>query len=73
MRTYQESLKVYRDNKNTMDYAIETAKRQAKQEGINEGRQEERLEIAKEMKKYGASIDLIKKSTGLLEEQIEKL
>jgi predicted transposase/invertase (TIGR01784 family) len=61
MRTYEESLKTYRDNYSV----LETAKK--------EGRQEERIEIAKELKKLGVSIELIKKSTGLAKEQIEKL
>lgn len=57
MKTYEKSLKVHRDN-----YSIlETAKR------------ERELEIAKELKKLGASIELIEKSTGLTKEQIEKL
>jgi predicted transposase/invertase (TIGR01784 family) len=61
MRTYEESLKVYRDN-----YAvIETAK--------NEGRQEERIEIAREMKKDGDSLEKIARITGLSKEQIAKL
>ncbi len=61
MRTYEESLKVYRDN-----YAvIETAK--------NEGRQEERIELARGMKKEGLSVELIARISGLSREQIEKL
>jgi predicted transposase/invertase (TIGR01784 family) len=61
MRTYEESLKTYRDN-----YSIlETAKK--------EGRQEERMEIAREMKKEGLSIEQVARITGLSIEQIEKL
>ena len=61
MRTYEESLKTYRDN-----YSIlETAKK--------EGRQEERIELAKEMKKEGLSIEQIARITGLSKEQLEKL
>ncbi len=61
MRTYEESLKTYRDN-----YSIlETAKK--------EGRQEERMEIAREMKKEGDSIERIARITGLSKEQIDKL
>jgi predicted transposase/invertase (TIGR01784 family) len=61
MRTYEESLKVYRDNYSV----IETAKR--------EGASEKELQIARELKKNGVSVDLIAKSTGLTKEQIEKL
>ncbi|MGD1891076.1 MAG: Rpn family recombination-promoting nuclease/putative transposase [Cyclobacteriaceae bacterium] len=69
MSAYEESLKVYRDNKNTMDYAIETAKK----EGMVEGASKREVEIARELKKNGVSIDLIEKTTGLTKEQIEKL
>jgi predicted transposase/invertase (TIGR01784 family) len=61
MRTYEESLKTYRDNYSV----LETAKK--------EGRQEERMEIAREMKKEGLSTEQIARITGLLKEQIEKL
>ncbi len=47
MRTYEESLKVYRDNYSV----IETAKR--------EGANEKELEIARKMKKEGSSVDQI--------------
>ena len=57
MRTYEESLKVYRDNYSI----IETAKNDAK------------VEIAREMKKEGDSIEKIARITGLTKEQIEKL
>ncbi|MEM9674824.1 MAG: Rpn family recombination-promoting nuclease/putative transposase [Bacteroidota bacterium] len=61
MRAYEESLKVYRDNKNSMDYAIETA------------RKDRDIEIAKAMKKYGDPVDKIAAITGLTKEEIEKL
>lgn len=61
MRAYEQSQKVYWDNYSV----VETARK--------EGRKEERIEIAKELKKNGASIVLIAKSTGLSEEQIERL
>ena len=47
MRTYQESLKVYRDNKNAMDYAIKTA--------VEEARMEERLEVSRRLKQKGST------------------
>ena len=57
MKAYEESLKVYRDNYSI----IETAKREGK------------IEVARELKMNGVSIDLIVKTTGLTKEQIEKL
>ncbi len=57
MRTYEESLKTYWDN-----YSIlETAKK------------EERIEIAKRLKKKGVDIEVIAETTELTKEEIEKL
>lgn len=65
MKTYESSLKVYRDNYN----AFETAK----MEGKEEGRWEGILLVAKAMKKEGDPVDKIMRVTGLTEEQIAKL
>jgi len=59
--SYEDSLKYYRDLKNSLD----TAKIEAKEERDRE--------IAIIMKKSGESIDKIIKFTGLTKEQIEKL
>ncbi len=72
-RPGEESLKVYRDNKNTMDYTIETAKKEGRQEGILEGASKRETEIARELKRNGVSVNMIEKTTGLTKEQIEKL
>ena len=69
MKTYQESLKVYRDNKNTMDYAIKTAT----EEGREEGREEERIEVARRLKQKGIDLGTIAEATGLTKEQLKKL
>lgn len=61
MITYEESLKTYWDNYSV----LQTAR--------NEGKQEERIEIAREMKKDNQPIGKIMKYTGLTKEQIEKL
>jgi predicted transposase/invertase (TIGR01784 family) len=61
MRTYEESLKTYRDNYSV----LETAKR--------EGKQEEGFEIAKRLKQKGVAIEIIAETTELTKEQIEKL
>ncbi|MEM9675306.1 MAG: Rpn family recombination-promoting nuclease/putative transposase [Cyclobacteriaceae bacterium] len=69
MQTYQESLKAYRDNKNTMDYAIETAREEARKEAIKA----RDIEIAKKLKQRGVDMEVIADTTGLTKEQIEKL
>ena len=58
---YEDSLKYYRDLKNSLD----TAKA--------EGKTEEKFEIARNAKKMGLSAVDISKLTGLSEEEIEKL
>jgi flagellar biosynthesis/type III secretory pathway protein FliH len=37
LHNYEQSLKVFRDLKNTMDYAVEEALKQGKEEGLKEG------------------------------------
>lgn len=77
------------DNKNVMDYAIETSKQKGMQEGLQQGMQqgiekglqkgikkgkiEAAKEIARNLKKGGVAIELIAKSTNLKPEEIEKL
>ena len=69
MDSYQRSLKIFRDNKNTFDYAIETATKTALEQGLLQGR----IEVAKQLKDNGISVEIIAKSTGLTKEEIDKL
>jgi len=70
---YEESLKHYRDIKNVVDTSREEGKKEGKEEGKKEGKEEKTNEIAKELKKNGVSIDIIMKSTGLSEDEINNL
>ena len=45
----------------------------AKEEGLAEGKTEERLEIAKKMLEMGLSVEQITEATGLSEEKVLKL
>ncbi len=65
IRSYEDSLKYYRDLKNSLDTA--------KEEGIKEGIKEGIEIIAKNMKKKGFSISEISEMTGLSKQEIEKL
>ena len=77
LREYEDSLKAYRDIKNSLD----TAKREGVAEGIEIGREEGRAEgeqskaidIAKNLKSMGLSIADIKNATGLSEDDIMKI
>jgi predicted transposase/invertase (TIGR01784 family) len=62
---YQNDLKAYRDNRNV----VETARI----EGHAEGRAERDIEIARSLKQEGLNIFLIAKTTGLSEDEIERL
>lgn len=68
-RKYDKDLKIYRDSVNVLNYA----QKQAHEQGLAEGRAEEKINIALKLKKAGADIALIILSTGLSEEEIEKL
>ena len=65
MYDYQQSLKVFRDNKNTFDYAKETAFDEGLTEGI--------IKVAKALKQNGIPTDIIIKTTGLSEKEINEL
>lgn len=72
MKSYQESLKAYRDNYSVME-SLKNQARRARIEGREEGRTETKLETAIAMKKEGLSDDLIVKVTGLSEEEVARL
>lgn len=62
---YEESLKYYRDLKNVVDTSFD----EGKAEGIAEGK----MEIARQMKSEGESIEKIMRFTGLTQDEIEKI
>ena len=61
VRSYEDSLKYYRDLKNSLDTARD------------EGKIEGKIEVAKNLLKNGVPVDLIVKSTGLTEKEIKAL
>jgi len=79
--SYEYSLKVYRDIKNVIDSAAETARKEGIAEGLEVGIAEGKAvgitvgktEMAKALKAKGLSIDLIIETSGLSREKIEKL
>jgi predicted transposase/invertase (TIGR01784 family) len=81
MDSYEYSLKIFRDNKAVFDYARDTAYDEGKMEGTiqgmiegkMEGKIEGKIEVAKALKKNAAPVDIIIKSTGLSESEINKL
>ncbi|GAB2778377.1 hypothetical protein GCM10027275_22180 [Rhabdobacter roseus] len=69
IRSYEDSLKYYRDLKNSLD----TAREEGVLEGIEKGRLEAIEKVAKNLIKMGIDADIIAETTGLTIQQIEKL
>jgi predicted transposase/invertase (TIGR01784 family) len=65
---YELSLKYYRDFINVMD----TAKKEAKEQGLAEGKWLERINLAKAMLEEGLTIETVMKITGLSQADILK-
>ena len=65
MNRYEESLKVYRDNKNAMDYAVKVAAEEATLTA--------HIAVARKMKARNVPVEQIAEFTGLTREEIEKL
>ena len=69
VRSYEDSLKYYRDLKNSLD----TARDEGKEEGIKEGIKAGKIEVAKQALKKGLSIKDIVELTGLSEADVIQL
>jgi predicted transposase/invertase (TIGR01784 family) len=74
---YEESLKVYRDWKNMIvtekKISWEEGHEVGKEEGREEGKKQNAIEMAKILKEEGVAINIIVKSSGLTEEEINAL
>ena len=86
---YDHALKVYRDNYNTFQGAIEEGMKEGREKGLKEGREEgikegreegreegradKTKEVAQNMKKMGMSIEQIAQACGISVEEAEKL
>ena len=77
LKEYEDSLKAYRDVKNSIDTALEKGREEGRVEGREEGRAEGReqrnIEIAKKMLAAGMDIDTVINMTDLSKSEIEKL
>ncbi len=62
---YEDSLKYYRDLKNSLD----TAKEEAFEEGVEKGK----AEVAKNLLEQGLDMTVIINATGLTKEEIERM
>ena len=62
-----------RDTYNQIEYARESGREEGREEGLKEGRGEERLKIAMNLIRLGASHDIITQATGLSKEEVSRL
>ena len=69
LKEYEDSLKTYRDLKNSLD----TAEEKGRVEGRVEGEKRKAIAIARNLKSMGMSISDISKATSLQEEEIKAL
>ena len=65
LKEYEDSLKAYRDVKNSIDTALE--------KGREEGKNLKTIQIAKKMLESGMDVDTVMKMTDLSKSEIEKL
>ncbi len=70
---YAYSLKVFRDNKNTFDYAVETAFDEGRIEGEKRGEKQKAIEIAQKMKLKGFSKKDIQDVSGLSDKDLHNI
>ena len=77
LREYEDSLKAYRDIKNSIDTAKEEGRKEGRKEGREEGREEgvakEKLATAKRLLGMGLTQEQVAKGTDLSIEDIERL
>ena len=66
---YDENLKIYRDWRNTLEYAVE----EAEMKGLKKGKAEEQRQIAANFKKQGVNVETIAQCSGLSVEEIDEL
>ena len=81
LREYEDSLKAYRDIKNSLDTAMEQGFEKGREEGRAEGREEgraegadqQKLDTARMMLDNGEPVDKIALYTGLAHDEIENM
>ena len=81
LKEYEDSLKAYRDVKNSIDTALEKGREEGRAVGREEGREEGRakgrvegvIQVAKKLLESGMDVDTIMKMTDLSKSEIEKL
>ena len=73
LKEYEDSLKAYRDIKNSLDTAKDEGRAEGMAKGLAEGRVETLNKMVSEMKREGLGYDLIEKLTGLSQKDIDAI
>lgn len=73
LESYEDSLKVFWDLKNSLETALEEGFEKGVKEGLEAGKKEASIETAKKMKQEGFDVSLITRLTGLSDEEIMNL
>ncbi|WP_072623098.1 Rpn family recombination-promoting nuclease/putative transposase [Spirulina major] len=73
VRSYEDSLKYYRDLQNSIDTARREGREDGREEGREEGRTATQLEIAQALLANGMDEDLVLQATGLTAAQLAQL
>ena len=72
-REYEDSLKAYRDIKNSIDTALEQGREEGRAEGRAEGEMEAKRAMAVKFLALGVPVHTIVQATGLTAEEIQSL
>ena len=73
LKEYEDSLKAYRDIKNSLDTAKDEGRAEGMAKGMAKGRGETLNKMVSEMKREGLGYDLIEKLTGLTQKDIDAI
>ena len=73
LKEYEDSLKAYRDVKNSIDTALEKGREEGMAEGMAEGMEKEKQSTARRLLSIGLSEEQVSTATELTLEEIQKL
>ena len=73
LKEYEDSLKAYRDIKNSLDTAEAKGRAEGREEGIAEGIAEGITKVARKLLTMGMTIEDISNATGLSKEEIKNI
>ena len=70
---YEDSLKAYRDVKNSIDTALEKGREEGMAKGLAKGMEKEKIATARRLLSMGFSEEQVSTATELPQEEIQKL